>query len=235
MCETSKKRIDYKLYKLHIFQVLKGVTVLSKDREFLWRRLHSLLGVIPVGLFLVFHLSLNFTAVGGEETYNNSIGVMELVPHSVLLAMEWIIIYIPLMFHAFYGIYIAFTATHNTNRFGTYRNWAFRIQRYTGVFLVIFIAWHIFQTRVQKALGETVDWNMMEEIVANPLMLAFYIVGILSATFHLSNGLWAFLVSWGITQSPKSQKIASTLSIVFFVLLSIVGVVAICSFYVMAA
>ncbi|MER2049220.1 MAG: succinate dehydrogenase, partial [Solibacillus sp.] len=25
---------------------------MSKDREFLWRRLHSLLGVVPVGLFL---------------------------------------------------------------------------------------------------------------------------------------------------------------------------------------
>jgi succinate dehydrogenase / fumarate reductase, cytochrome b subunit len=213
-----------------IIQVLRGVTVLSKGREFLWRRLHSLLGVVPVGLFLVFHLSLNFTSVGGEEFYNDAIGVMELVPHSVLLAMEWIIIYIPLMFHAFYGIYIAFTATNNTKRFGTFRNWAFIIQRYTGVFLVIFIAWHIFQTRVQKALGETVEWNMMEEIVGNPWMLAFYIVGILSATFHLSNGIWSFLVSWGITQSPKSQKIATIITSVFFVLLSIVGVVAIVMF-----
>lgn len=203
---------------------------MSKGREFLWRRLHSLLGVIPVGLFLVFHLSLNFTSVGGEEFYNNAIGVMELVPHSVLLAMEWLIIYIPMMFHAFYGIYIAFTATHNTNRFGTFRNWAFKIQRFTGVFLVIFIAWHIFQTRVQKALGETVDWNMVEQIVDNPWMLAFYIVGILSATFHLSNGIWAFLVSWGITQSPKSQKIATIITSIFFVLLSIVGVIAIVMF-----
>lgn len=203
---------------------------MSKGREFLWRRLHSLLGVIPVGLFLVFHLSLNFTSVGGEEVYNDAIGVMELVPHSVLLAMEWIIIYIPLMFHAFYGIYIAFTATHNTKRFGTFRNWAFKIQRYTGVFLVIFIAWHIFQTRVQKALGASVEWDMMEEIVGNPWMLAFYIVGILSATFHLSNGIWAFLVSWGITQSPKSQKIASIITSIFFALLSIVGVVAIVMF-----
>ncbi len=47
---------------------------------------------------------------------------------------------------------------------------------------------------------------MMDEIVANPLMLAFYIVGILSATFHLSNGIWSFLVSWGITQSTNNHK-----------------------------
>lgn len=203
---------------------------MSKDREFLWRRLHSLLGVIPVGLFLAFHLSLNFTAVGGEETYNNATGMMELVPHSLLLAMEWIIIYIPLMFHAFYGVYIAFTATNNVKRFGTFRNWMFALQRFTGIFLVIFIAWHIFQTRVQKAFGEEVNFDMMAEIVANPFMLGFYIVGILSATFHLANGLWSFLVSWGITQSKKSQQIATYITLVVFVILSIMGVAAILAF-----
>jgi succinate dehydrogenase / fumarate reductase, cytochrome b subunit len=203
---------------------------LSKDREFLWRRLHSLLGVIPVGLFLAFHLSLNFTAVGGEEVYNNATGVMELVPHSLLLAMEWIIIYIPLMFHAFYGVYIAFTATHNTKRFSTFRNWMFALQRFTGIFLVIFVAWHIFQTRIQKALGAEVNFEMMAEIVDNPAMLVFYIVGILSATFHLANGLWSFCVSWGITQSKKSQHIFTYISMIVFAILSIVGVAAILSF-----
>ena len=203
---------------------------MSKDREFLWRRLHSLLGVIPVGLFLAFHLSLNFTAVGGEEVYNNATGVMELVPHSLLLAMEWIIIYIPLMFHAFYGVYIAFTATHNTKRFSTFRNWMFALQRFTGIFLVIFVAWHIFQTRIQKALGAEVNFEMMAEIVDNPAMLVFYIVGILSATFHLANGLWSFCVSWGITQSKKSQQVFTYISLIVFVILSIVGVAAIVSF-----
>jgi len=104
------------------------------------------------------------------------------------------------------------------------------LQRFTGVFLVIFIAWHIFQTRIQKALGTDVDFNMMEEIVSNPLMLAFYIVGIVSATFHLANGLWSFLVSWGITQSKSSQKVATYVTMIFFVLLSIVGVAAILAF-----
>jgi succinate dehydrogenase / fumarate reductase, cytochrome b subunit len=203
---------------------------LSKDREFLWRRLHSLLGVIPVGLFLMFHLSMNFTAVGGEQAYNDAVGKMELIPHSLLLVMEWVIIYIPLLFHAFYGVFIAFTASPNTGRFSTYRNWMFSLQRFTGVFLVIFIAWHIFQTRIQKALGAEVEFNMIADIVANPFMLGFYIVGILSATFHLSNGLWAFLVSWGITQSPQSQKIATYVTNIIFVILSVVGVAAILSF-----
>lgn len=153
---------------------------------------------------------------------------MEKIPFLILV--EWIVIYIPLMFHAFYGVFIAFTASPNTGRFSTYRNWMFSLQRFTGVFLVIFIAWHIFQTRIQKALGTHVDYDMMANIVANPFMLGFYIVGILSATFHLSNGLWAFLVSWGIVQSPQSQKIATYVTNIIFVILSVVGVAAILAF-----
>ncbi len=171
---------------------------------------------------------MNFTATGGEEAYNTATGFMEKVPFLILV--EWIVIYIPILFHGLYGVYIAFTATNNVKRFGTFRNWMFALQRFTGVFLVIFIAWHIFQTRIQKALGAEVEFSMMEEIVANPLMLTFYILGIISATFHLSNGIWSFLVSWGITQSPKSQKIASYVTMVIFVLLSIVGVAAILAF-----
>ena len=79
------------------------------------------------------------------------------------------------------------------------------LQRITGVFLVVFIAWHIYQTRIQKALGAEVDFDMMADILSNPFMLAFYIAGVLAATFHLANGVWSFLVTWGITQSPRSQ------------------------------
>ncbi len=106
----------------------------------------------------------------------------------------------------------------------------FVLQIFTGIFLVVFIAWHIFQTRIRKALGAEVNYDMMSDIVANPWMLAFYIVGILAATFHLSNGIWSFLVSWGITQSPKSQKVASYITMAFFVVFSIGFVAAILAF-----
>ena len=104
------------------------------------------------------------------------------------------------------------------------------LQRITGVFLVIFIAWHIFETRIQKALGAEVDFNMMADILSNPFMLAFYIAGVVAATFHLANGLWSFLVSWGITQSPRSQKIVTYISMVVFLVLSVIGVQALLAF-----
>lgn len=202
---------------------------MSKDREFYWRRLHSLLGLIPVGLFVTVHLLINYSATNGEAAFNKASATMESLPF--LPIVEWVVIYIPLMFHAFYGVYIAFTAKSNLKRFGTTRNWFFMLQRLSGIFLVIFIAWHIWQTRLQKTLADAeVNYDMMADIVSNPAMLAFYIVGIIAATFHLSNGIWSFLVSWGITQSKQSQKVATWVTMIFFVLLSVVGVMAILAF-----
>ncbi|MCG7335426.1 succinate dehydrogenase cytochrome b558 subunit [Sporosarcina sp. ACRSM] len=201
---------------------------MSRESDFYLRRLHSLLGIIPVGLFLAQHLVINHFATRGAEAFNNASNFMGNLPF--VLFLEWFVIYIPLMFHAFYGVYIAFTAKNNVQRFGTFRNWMFMLQRITGVFLVIFIAWHIYETRIQKALGAEVDYNMMANIFENPFMIAFYIAGVIAATFHLANGLWGFLVTWGITQSPRSQKIVTYVSIAAFVILSVIGVQAILAF-----
>ncbi|ARD47116.1 succinate dehydrogenase [Sporosarcina sp. P37] len=201
---------------------------MSKETDFFLRRLHSLLGVIPVGLFVAQHLVINHFATRGEEAFNTASNFMGNLPF--VLFLEWFIIYIPLMFHAFYGVYIAFSAKYNVSNYGTFRNWMFTLQRFTGVFLVIFIAWHVYETRIQKALGAEVDFNMMADILSNPFMLVFYIAGVLSATFHLANGLWSFCVTWGISQSPESQKIVSYITMIVFLVLSVIGVQALLAF-----
>ena len=199
-----------------------------RESDFYIRRLHSLLGIIPVGLFVAQHLVINHFATRGPEAFNAASDFMGNLPF--VLFLEWFIIYIPLMFHAFYGLYIAFTAKNNVKRYGTFRNWMFMLQRITGVFLVIFIAWHIYETRIQKALGATVDFDMMANILSSPFMLAFYIAGVIAATFHLANGLWSFLVTWGITQSPRSQNIVTFVTIGVFLILSVIGVQALLAF-----
>jgi succinate dehydrogenase / fumarate reductase, cytochrome b subunit len=201
---------------------------LSRESDFYLRRLHSLLGLIPVGLFVAQHLVINHFATRGPEAFNNASNFMGNLPF--VLFLEWFVIYIPLMFHAFYGVYISFTAKNNVKRYGTFRNWMFMLQRVTGVFLVVFIAWHIYQTRVQKALGADVDYDMMADILANPFMLAFYIAGVIAATFHLANGFWSFLVTWGLAQSPRSQQIVTYVSLTVFLVLSVIGVQALFAF-----
>ena len=201
---------------------------MSRESDFYLRRLHSLLGVIPIGLFLTQHLIINYFSTRGEDAFNAASDFMGSLPF--LYALEWVVIYIPLLFHAFYGVYIAFTAKSNTKAFSTYRNWMFLLQRITGVFLVIFIAWHLWQTRIQKALGAEVNYDMMADVFSSTGMIVFYIAGVLAATFHLANGLWGFSVTWGILQSPHSQKVFSYISVIAFVILAFIGISAIFGF-----
>jgi succinate dehydrogenase / fumarate reductase cytochrome b subunit len=201
---------------------------MAGNREFNLRRLHSLLGVIPVGLFLTQHLVVNHFATGGEESFNKAAAFMEHLPFRNLL--EIFIIFLPLYFHAIYGLYIAFTAKNNVNKYGYVRNWLFTLQRVSGVITLIFVTWHIYETRIQAAFGAAVNYNMMEDILSNPVILILYIIGVVSTTFHFANGLWSFMVTWGITVSQKSQRISTYVTMIVFVLLSIVGVRALLAF-----
>ncbi|CAG9608828.1 succinate dehydrogenase cytochrome b558 subunit [Pseudoneobacillus rhizosphaerae] len=195
---------------------------MAGNREFLNRRLHSLLGVIPVGLFLMQHMVVNQFATGGEEAFNKAAAFMEHLPFRYLL--ETFVIFLPLLFHAIYGLYIAFTAKNNASRYGFFRNWMFLLQRVSGVITLIFITWHVWETRVAAAFGSEVNFQMMENILSNPFMFWFYVVGVVSTTFHFANGLWSFMVSWGITVTPRSQVISTYVTIVIFIATSFVFV-----------
>ncbi|WP_374722930.1 succinate dehydrogenase cytochrome b558 subunit [Peribacillus tepidiphilus] len=201
---------------------------MAGNREFANRRLHSLLGVIPIGLFLTQHLVVNHFATKGAEAFNNAAHFMESLPFRVFL--EIFIIYLPLLYHAVYGIYIAFTAKNNVGRYGYFRNWMFMLQRLTGIITLIFVTWHVWETRVQAALGADVNFQMMENILSNPFMLWFYVISVVSAIFHFANGLWSFAVSWGLTITPRSQLISTYVTLGVFVALSVVGIRALFAF-----
>jgi len=210
------------ILKDNFINLLRG-DIMAGHREFYTRRLHSLLGVVPIGLFLVQHLIINHFAVYGEESFNQAAGFMANLPF--LLLLEIFVIYLPILFHAILGVYLALIARNNTGKYGFFRNWMFRLQRFTGIITFIFIVWHVWETRVQIGLGnEELDYSLMEGILTNPFMFWFYVVGVLSAVFHFANGLWSFLVTWGITQTPKSQKIATYATVLVFLAVSYLGI-----------
>lgn len=202
--------------------------MMAGNREFAFRKLHSLLGVIPVGIFLIQHLVVNYFATRGPEAFNSASHFMENLPFRY--ALEIFIIFLPILYHAIYGVYIAFTGTSNVGSYSFFRNWMFILQRVTGIITFIFIIWHVWETRVQAALGADVNYDMMANILSSPFMLTFYLIGVISAIFHFANGLWSFAISWGITVTPRSQQISSFVTLGIFVALSFVGVRAILAF-----
>ncbi|RBW71545.1 succinate dehydrogenase cytochrome b558 subunit [Bacillus taeanensis] len=201
---------------------------MAASRDYVNRKLHSLLGVIPLGVFLIQHLTVNHFATRGAEAFNAAAHFMETLPFRYVL--ETLVIFLPLLFHGIYGVYISFQAKNNVSRYGYFRNFMFLLQRITGIIALIFITWHVWQTRVQAQFGADVNYDMMANILASPIAVVLYLIGVISVIFHFSNGLWSFFVSWGLTVTPRSQKLFSYVTMAIFVALSIVGIRAIFAF-----
>jgi succinate dehydrogenase / fumarate reductase cytochrome b subunit len=194
------------------------------ERHFWLRRLHSLSGIVPIGGFLAFHLYENYTATRGADAYNKMTRTLQELPFAV--PMEIAIIIVPLLFHGVYGLFVTSTAKSNVISNAYVRNWMYFIQRVTGVVVFAFILFHLWTTRlVQLQDHESLDlFRQVQAAVANPWIYAFYLAGILSATFHLANGVWSFSIVWGLTIGPKAQRRMLYVSAAVFLVLSYVGV-----------
>lgn len=181
------------------------------DRHFALRKLHSLLGIVPVGAFLCFHLFENsMAAKGGAHFYEHVIKKIDEMPY--LVWMEVLVIALPILFHALYGLWIWKGSRANAVHYGYARNWMYVLQRITAAIAVVFIATHVFGTRGQVLLGNVAKpdlFKYMVDILADPLTLAWYILGIVATVFHFCNGLWLALITWGVTIGPRSQKIST--------------------------
>lgn len=189
--------------------------------HFFNRKLHSLLGVVPIGIFLLQHLFINSFILRGPDAFNAAAEFMYHLPFRIVL--ETFLIFLPLLYHGIYGLYIAFQGQYNTLNYGFFRNWMFILQRVTGVILIVFIAWHVWETRVAAALGVDVNAQMMIDILSSPLMVAIYVIGVVAAAFHFANGMWSFCVTWGITVGPKAQRISTYIWMGVFVILAVGG------------
>lgn len=202
-----------------------------KVNSFYSRKLHSLLGVIPLGFFLLEHMLTNYEATNGPTAFSEQIDWLNGLP--LVFFLELFGIWLPILYHGVYGLYIAYQARHNTNNFSYFRNWMFKLQRITGVITLIFVAWHVFETRLQVGLGN-VDHaelgSLMHSILTNNAYFVMYLIGIVATTFHFSNGIWAFLVSWGVTIGPKAQRISTYVTMALFVIFTVMFILSLVAF-----
>ncbi|MFC0211303.1 succinate dehydrogenase cytochrome b558 subunit [Paenibacillus chartarius] len=205
---------------------------MSGANSYFYRKLHSLLGVIPVGFFLIEHLLTNYAAFKeGHQGFIDQVLWIHSLP--LVLALEIFFIWLPLLYHGVYGLYVAFTARHNTSNFGYFRNWMFRLQRITGVVTFIFVFWHFFNTRFQITLGNVSETTLgphMHGIATNSLYFALYVIGVIAATFHFSNGMWSFLVAWGITVGPRAQRVSTYVWMGVFVIMTVMFILSLYAF-----
>lgn len=203
-------------------------TEATSRRAFLLRKAHSLTGVVPVGVFLVEHLWTNASALGGRLPFDHAVDQIQRLP--ALPVIEVGGIFLPLAFHALYGIKLATEARPNALTYVHGRNWLYVLQRVTGVLTLLFLCAHLWEFRVQKwlfgmsshAFYDTLQAHLSATTYGVQLYALAYAIGLGSAVFHFGNGLVGFGLSWGLVVSRRAQRAvswgAAVLSIGLFLL-----------------
>jgi succinate dehydrogenase / fumarate reductase, cytochrome b subunit len=207
------------------------------SRTFVLRKLHQLSGIMPLGIFLLEHFYTNSKALTGPADFNNAVKDLQSIPY--ILFVEIGGIFIPLIYHAVYGLVITIEARPNNLAYPYPRNWFYLIQRITGVILFFFITFHVLNFRFGlipglNNLSVASNPAMGFDIVAREFRLVpifiIYLIGITATVWHLANGIWLFLVDWGITIGERAQRLTGYACIAFGVFLLLVGINAAIAF-----
>jgi succinate dehydrogenase / fumarate reductase cytochrome b subunit len=189
--------------------VARGVPPIraGQGHSFLLRRLHSLSGIVPVGAFLVEHFVSNAFATKGPCAYGAQVKFLTGLPFVPVL--ETVGIYIPLLYHALYGFYIWFRGQSNVSDYPWAGNFMYSAQRWTGAVAFVYIAWHTYTMRftgIHLLTNPQAAFHKVQMEMQHPWAVAFYVIGIIAASWHFSYGLYLFAAKWGLTVSDKSRK-----------------------------
>ena len=74
----------------------------AQGTSFIWHKLHSLLGIVPIGAFLLEHLLSNFEALKGPIAYGEQVKFLNSLP--LVRVLEWVFIFLPILYHGIYGV-----------------------------------------------------------------------------------------------------------------------------------
>lgn len=202
--------------------------------HFLFRRLHSLTGVVPIGVFLIFHLVTNSSIVwgvvnsghhegvhAGAATFQHEVNFIHSLP--ALILMEILVLWGPIAFHAALGVYYATTGRSNARHYRYNGNLRYTLQRLTSWVGLLFIVYHVGTLRwgFTRLVPGHMEWEA--QYAASTMAAAlqgstegmtlwgwavvlFYLAGVTSLVYHLANGLWTAAITWGVTISEGAQR-----------------------------
>ena len=210
--------------------------------EFLIRRIHSLLGIVPLGLYMTVHLATNASLLNGTETFQRAVFLIH-SPGKLLPLIEWGLIFTPLIFHAVIGIWIAKSGKSNSSQYQFRSNKRYTWQRWTGFIALVYLFFHIlhlhgwFHISAWEAIIRPLGFGVFRPFNAASSLVramqewgyvwpAFYLVGMLACVYHLANGLWTSGITWGLWISPTAQARASKLCTVIGSGLAVLGISA---------
>ena len=203
--------------------------------HFLLRRLHSLAGVVPIGVFMLFHLTTNASivwgrfaghgehtgAAAGVGTFQHEVNFIHSLP--ALILIEIFGLWLPIGFHAVLGVAYAMSGKANLGSYSYQSNRRYTLQRLSGYIGFLFIFYHVATLRwgwtflvpggtewsgefAASTMAAALRGGTAEFTVLGGMVAAFYMLGVSLLVFHLANGLWTAAITWGLTITEQAQR-----------------------------
>lgn len=194
---------------------------------------------MPLGVFVMVHLAVNASiAVGGDEFQKQVDRIHDLGP--LLIPVEIVGIFLPLLFHALLGLRIWFSGKPNLSAYKYGGNYRYTLQRVSGGIVFVFILFHVWQMHwLGNPFGGgffdpddaavTAAQAMRASVWVVPVSV-FYVIGVICTVYHLANGIWTALITWGITIGPSSQRAAGYVCAVLGVVVGLLGLSSVYNF-----
>lgn len=202
--------------------------------HFLLRRLHSLTGIMPIGVFLIAHLTTNSTIVwglldgrhseyghAGVAGFQHEVNFIHSIPF--LLLIEIFGLWLPIAFHSVLGVVYAMSGKPNQRIYPYQGNWRYWLQRVSGYVGLVFILYHVATLRwgwtflvpggtkweghyAASTLAAALQGGTGGMTAAGLVVSLGYMLGVTLLVFHFANGLWTAAITWGLTISRASQR-----------------------------
>ena len=160
--------------------------------------------MLPLAFFLVEHIWANASALRGQDAYIATIDSLARIP--LLPLVEIVLVFVPLAYHALYGVYMMREKIKDEPPYGRTLALANRIAAITAF---VFIAWHFWETRVQAWRGldphafyATLVWRLSSTWHGFPVRAVLYLIGVTASVAHLAISAWGY----GITARWFDKK-----------------------------
>lgn len=183
-------------------------------------------GLVFVG-YVLLHMYGNLHAFAGEEPFNDYAENLRTIgepflPYGGLLWIIRVVLLASLVGH----VYAAFSLW---SRAGSARRTKYAAartamrtawMRWGGVFLLLFIGWHLLHFTILKispnpdASGPDVESNPYALVVASfqvPWMTLIYLLALVALALHLAHGVFSAQQTLGVTGTPAAYRRAKSI------------------------
>ena len=174
-------------------------------------------------VFLVLHLAGNLTIYMGKDAFNSYAEHLHSLGPLLSLA-EWgllifAVIHISMGLLLFYQNFKARPERYAVNKRAGGRTLGSATMPYTGVILLLFVIFHLFNFHFVDKTHTTI-FQIVSNAFAQPSYVLIYTVAMIIAAVHVSHGFWSAFQTLGANH-PKYTPFLRGLSLVFSLIVGI--------------